>query len=77
MVFTKVFSPTYELHVNSEPRFNGGKKILEVLQTKIGTTTANVTILPTCNSLTTVQAEIYVQVYGINGELTQVYYTFQ
>jgi hypothetical protein len=31
----------------------------------------------TGNPNTTVQAEIYLQVYGINGELSQVYYTFQ
>ena len=43
----------------------------------ITTTTAQVTIPATCNSLPTAQAEIYLQVYGINGELTQVYYQFQ
>ncbi len=39
--------------------------------------TAQITIPATCNSQTTVQAKIYLQVYGINGELSQVYYTFQ
>jgi hypothetical protein len=46
----------------------------------ITSTTAQVTIPATCgtqNPNTTVQAEIYLQVYGINGELSQVYYTFQ
>jgi hypothetical protein len=43
----------------------------------ITSTTAQVTIPAMCNGQTTVQAEIYLQVYGINGELTQVYYTYQ
>jgi hypothetical protein len=43
----------------------------------ITATTAQVTIPPTCSGSPTVEAEIYLQVYGINGELTQVYYTYQ
>ena len=43
----------------------------------ITATTAQVTIPTTCSGQPTVEAEIYLQVYGINGELTQVYYTYQ
>ena len=48
-------------------------------QVVLGTasTTAQVTIPATCNSVATAQAEIYLQVYGINGELSMVFYTFQ
>jgi hypothetical protein len=48
-------------------------------QAVLGTTatTAQVTIPATCSSQATAQAEIYLQVYGINGELTTVYYTYQ
>ncbi len=45
----------------------------------ITSTTAQVTIPATCGTgapNNTMQAEIYIQVYGINGELSQVYYTF-
>lgn len=41
-----------------------------------GTTSASVTIPASCNGASTFQAEIYLQVYGINGELSTVYYTY-
>jgi hypothetical protein len=49
------------------------------VQVVLGTTatTAQITIPATCHSQPTVQAEIYLQVYGINSELTQVYYQYQ
>ncbi len=49
--------------------------------TVLGTTstTGQITIPATCGqaAAATLQAEIYLQVYGINGEFTTVYYTFQ
>ncbi len=43
----------------------------------ITSTTAQVTIPAMCSNLSTVQAEIYLQVYGVNGELSSVYYTYK
>jgi len=43
----------------------------------ITATTAQVTIPNTCGGQPTAQAEIYLLVYGVNGELTTVYYTYQ
>lgn len=51
---------------------NGG--MTPVLSTT--STTAQVTIPATCNGEPTTQAEIYLQVYGVNGELTMAYYTY-
>jgi hypothetical protein len=42
----------------------------------ITSTSGVVTIPATCHGNATLQAEIYLQVFGINGELTQVYYTY-
>ena len=42
----------------------------------ITATSATVTIPSTCQGHPTVSAEIYLQVFGINGELTSVYYTY-
>ena len=39
-------------------------------------TSASIRIPATCNGQSTFQAEIYLQVYGINGELSMVYYTY-
>lgn len=49
----------------------------ELVVLGITSTTAQVTIPAQCSNKTTVEAEIYLQVYGINGELTSVYYTFR
>ena len=42
----------------------------------ITATSATVTIPAKCNNLDAYAAEIYLQVFGINGELTSVYYTY-
>ncbi len=40
------------------------------------TTSASITIPATCNGKPTFRGEIYLQVYGINGEFSTVYYTY-
>lgn len=40
-------------------------------------TSTNITVPAQCNGHNINWGEIYIQVYGINGELTQVYYEFQ
>jgi hypothetical protein len=48
----------------------------EVVVLGITSTHGQITIPATCNGKATAEAEIYLQVYGINGEFTTVYYTF-
>ncbi len=67
---TSVTSPGNPLNKCDD---QGNQVVLGITSTQA----LNITVPATCAGVPINWAEIYLQVYGINGELSQVYYTFQ